>query len=92
MKGKKGGNAKGQKSDLPEINEKYVNPSKIDESEGRIHEQLSSLNSLKNISLNYYNDLLKKESELVKYSLKNRLQAPNLMIKFSTKKIEKSSH
>ena len=67
MKGKKGANTKDRKSDLPEINEKYVNPNKIDESEGRIHEQLSSLNSLKNVSLNYYNDLLKKENELVKH-------------------------
>lgn len=64
MKGKKGkGNEK--KTDLPEINEKYINPLKLDESEGRIHEQLSSLNSLKNVSLKYYNDLLQKEKELV---------------------------
>jgi hypothetical protein len=65
MKGKKG-NPKDKKTDLPEINEKYINPYKLDESEGRIHEQLSSLNSLKNVSLNYYNELIKKENELVR--------------------------
>ena len=67
MKGKKG-NAKDKKSDLPEINEKYINPFKLDETEGRIQEQLSSLNSLKNVSLNYYNELVKKENELVEIS------------------------
>ncbi len=55
-------------SDSPEINEKYINPFKVDETEGRIQEQLSSLNSLKNVSLNYYNELVKKENELVKIS------------------------
>lgn len=68
MKGKKGSNPKDKKSELPEINEKYVNPHKLDESEGRIQEQLSSLNVLKNVSLNYYNDLIKKETELVRNS------------------------
>ena len=67
MKGKKPGNPKDKKSELPEIVEKYINPQKLEESEGRIQEQLSSLNHLKNVSLNYCTDLIKKESELVSY-------------------------
>jgi hypothetical protein len=53
--------------DLPTIPEKYFNVNKLEETENRLHEDKTFIESLKKENYNLFNELKQKELEFVTY-------------------------